>query len=489
MKKLCAMLTAVLIALCAAALPALADEGAGSVDLTGHIVILHTGNVCGNADENLGYRSAAEAKRKLEGAGATVFLLDSGNALTGRPLASVSRGEAIVKLMNAAAYDAMAAAHGEFRLGTERLKELAGIAQFPVLSANSFAADGSKPLENSVILEKGNVRIGVFALTEGVAAEDATFTDPVGTAKEQAAALAAQKCTLIVALADFGGEQAGSVSAEEIARQVPEINILLDGSRLLEEGMWLGNTLISAAGRGLENIGCIDIAPDGLTAATLLTEENFARSEPDAEIEGLLASLRAEQSAQMGKIVVRSSVDLNGAAEDVQGRETNLGNLAADAVCSRTGADAAVISAGSIADSLPAGNITRQQLAAAFPSGDSVVVREMTGRQLIDFLEECVRLSPAPNGLFPQVSGLSFRYDTAQPAGSRVFEVKIAGESVEPEKTYTLALDAAYQIAGAPVLDKPGSVEELMTEYLGSFEAEIAPETEERIVVGSEPEL
>ena len=43
-------------------------------------------------------------------------------------------------------------------------------------------------------------------------------------------------------------------------------------------------------------------------------------------------------------------------------------------------------------------------------------------------------------GRFPQVSGLRFHYDPAQPAGSRVWEVTIGEKPLEDAAEYTLAL-------------------------------------------------
>ena len=140
MNKLMRMLAAAAMALMLTILPAAAEQGAREIDLTGHIVILHTGDTHGRADTNLGFSRAAYAKDVLAGAGATVLLLDAGDALHGQPIADWSEGEAIVRLMNEAGYDAMAVGCDDFSYGADRLSELAAQAKFSMLAGNVLSS-------------------------------------------------------------------------------------------------------------------------------------------------------------------------------------------------------------------------------------------------------------------------------------------------------------------------------------------------------------
>ena len=67
--------------------------------------------------------------------------------------------------------------------------------------------------------------------------------------------------------------------------------------------------------------------------------------------------------------------------------------------------------------------ITRGQVLAVLPFGNTVSTVEYSGAELKTALENGVSLMPAANGRFPQVSGLCFTYDIALPAGSRVTSV------------------------------------------------------------------
>jgi len=495
-RKLMALMLAALLmlGLCAAAA---AEE---KIDLTGHIVILHTNDSHGRVDTNLGFTRVAVAKKQLEGAGATVLLLDAGDALHGLPFATVSEGEAVVRLMNAVGYDAMAVGNHDFNYGAARLPELSALAEFEILSANVLKEDGSALLPGTAVIEKGNVKFGIFGLTTPETVHKTnpanvaglTFADPVETAKAQVAALEAEECTIIIGLMHIGLDETAGVTSKAIAEQVEGIDVIVDGHShtTLENGMWVNSTLIVSAGEYIGNIGCIDIDSEGYAAATLLTEEDFGAADVSIEINALVTEITAEQDEMLNVVVGQTSVALEGARELVRTSETNLGNLAADAFRSVTGAEIALINAGGVRDSVPAGDITAKQLVTVFPFGNYVVTMDVTGEQLVAALENGVSRYPDADGRFPQVSGVTFRFDPDQPAGSRVFDVKVNGEAVDLTRTYALATNDyiavggdEYPLAGVQVTGEYSAMEEILIEYIDSFEQPIAPEVEGRIVM------
>ena len=501
MRKLMAMLLAAVMLLCACAA---AEENAQEIDLSGHIVILHTNDSHGRVDTNLGFSRVAVAKERLEGAGATVLLLDAGDTLHGLPFATVSEGESIVKLMNEAGYDAMTTGNHDYNYGQDRLAELNERADFPILAANVVKEDGTTLLDGAAVIEKGNVKFGIFGLatpetvykTNPNNVAGLTFADPIETARQQVAALEAQDCTLIIALAHIGLDESSNETSRMIAEQVEGIDIIIDGHShtVLENGMWVNSTLIASTGEYIESIGCIDIDSEGYAAATLLTAEDFGEADVDDGIEALLAQITAEQDELLNIVVGQTSVELTGAREVVRTSESNLGNLAADAFRNATGADIALTNGGGIRDSIPAGDITKKQLVTVFPFGNYVVTMNITGEQLVQMLENGVSRYPDADGRFPQVSGLSFKFDPAQEIGSRVFDVRVGGAEVDPAATYKLATNDyiavggdEYPVAGIPVEGEFSAMEEILIAYIDSFEAPVAPEVEGRIVMEAKP--
>lgn len=492
MKKLLALLTAALLLTGLVSFAATAEE---TVDLTGHIVILHTNDVCGCADTHLGYTRVAVAKERLERAGATVLLLDAGNALYGRPFATSDRGESIIQIMNKIGYDAMTPGGRDLTYGRARLAELAELADFPMISANLMTDDGADMLPGTAIVEKGNVKFGIFGITlaEGGSYSGLTVENPISRAAAQVSALEAENCTIIIGLTNAQADGDGETTCRTIAGQIDGVDLIIGGGEATEGGLWAGSTLIASAGEGLRSIGCIDIDPEGYASATLLTDEDFSEADVDIEVSALISQIAAGQDELLSAVIGQSKVPLEGASEAVCSGESNLGNLVADALRSMTGAEIALVRGGDIRASVPAGDVTKKQLTEVLPLGHSVVTVSVTGEQLIAALENGVSLYPAADERFPQVSGLSFRFDPDQPVGSRVFDVKVGGEPVDTAKTYSLAAcDDSLSgddcpLADAPVTGRFGAANELLISYVSSFETPIAAEIEGRSAPESKP--
>lgn len=76
--------------------PAIAEEGKETLDLAGKLVILHTNDVHGRAVTDsstgaLGYAFVAQKKDDFEAAGASVLLLDAGDATQGMSSSTSAR--------------------------------------------------------------------------------------------------------------------------------------------------------------------------------------------------------------------------------------------------------------------------------------------------------------------------------------------------------------------------------------------------------------
>lgn len=126
-------------------------------------------------------------------------------------------------------------------------------------------------------------------------------------------------------------------------------------------------------------------------------------------------------------------------------KETNIGNFVADAYRKAAGADVALINGGSIRADLTynVGSLTKRDVLSILPFNNPIVKIEITGKTLREALEHGVARSAASEdnepGRFPQVSGMSFKFDTTKPAGSRITEILVGGKPLDENKIYTLA--------------------------------------------------
>ena len=95
----------------------------------------------------------------------------------------------------------------------------------------------------------------------------------------------------------------------------------------------------------------------------------------------------------MNDVIGRAAVLLDGEKDSVRSRETNLGDMIADAVLDKagpTGAAIAIVNGGSIRASIPAGDISLGKVLEVFPYDNYMVVIDLTGAQLIAALENGV---------------------------------------------------------------------------------------------------
>ena len=477
-KKLSALFLALVMAF-SLAIPAGAANW--DDDLTGHIVILHTNDVHGAIDN---YASVAALKDAYEAAGAQVLLMDAGDFSQGSTSVNVSEGATAVELMNMAGYDVATTGNHEFDFGYANLKTLMEQAEFPILAANAFTAEGELAMdEANHTFQLGDVTVGVFGLAtpetatkahpaklEGVTflAEDELFA----CAQEQVDELTAAGCDYIICLGHLGidAESTGNRSID-LLENVTGIDVFIDGhshstqSDIAEEtngtGM-VGDTVLTSTGTKLESVGVVDIAADGTIDASTLSMEELNATEgftPDQDIATRVSEINAQIEEDMGQVIGTSEVDLDGVRENVRASETNLGDLITDAMLWQAGqdneeVDAAITNGGGIRASIAAGDITKKSVNDVLPFGNTLYVVELTGAELLEALEASTYCTPEPVGAFPQVAGIEFTINTgaaydagenypgttyAEPASiNRVTILTVGGQAFDADATYTI---------------------------------------------------
>jgi 2',3'-cyclic-nucleotide 2'-phosphodiesterase (5'-nucleotidase family) len=114
------------------------------------------------------------------------------------------------------------------------------------------------------------------------------------------------------------------------------------------------------------------------------------------------------------------------------------------------------------------------------PFGNIVVTVTITGPELKTMLENGVGPMPTVQGRFPQVSGLCFTYDIAQPAGSRVTSVVTADSAGNCTATAVdLTAPSSYKIAendfmaaggdGYPVFSSRATSQDIMDQVTADY--------------------
>ena len=131
---------------------------------------------------------------------------------------------------------------------------------------------------------------------------------------------------------------------------------------------------------------------------------------------------------------------------DTRMRETALGNLAADSVAALSGAPIAVVNGGGIRASLYEGEVRNVDLAAVCPYDNQIVKVEMSGKVLLEMLENSLSLyrssEEVPGGRFLQVSGLHYIFDSAKAPEERLVSAALPdGTPIDESAVYTVAIN------------------------------------------------
>ncbi len=471
-----------------------------TVDEEVMITIVHTNDTHARVEaggyDGMGFERVATIVKQMEAANPNTLVLDAGDAFHGQTIAQLNEGESIVKIFNEIGYDAMTPGNHDFNYGKERLLELDEMAEFPIVAANVMYEDYSEFLPGYTIKEVDGVKIGVFGIstpetkykshpknTEGL-----DIFDPVIASKFMVAKLE-DDVDVIVGLVHLGLDESSEHTSRLVAENVEGIDILVDGHSHSEltEGLMVGNTLIAQAGGYDNNVGIIDlVVKNGMVTsktARLINKEEAADLDPDPAITAIIAEVQEINDLITEEFVVTSDIDLEGERENVRAGETNLGNLITDAMIDFTGADVALTNGGGIRASIPAGDITVGDVITVLPFGNYVVTIDVTGAELVQALEHGLSAYPETLGAFPHIAGMNVVFDPSQEVGSRVVEVTVDGEELDPEAIYSLAtndfLGAGgddYTMFGDNEITAlyPG-LDEILIEYIREYGTEGSP--------------
>ena len=388
-----------------------------------------------------------------------VFLFDAGDIFTG-VLAKLTRGEVSFELMNTMGYDAMAIGNHEFEYGWKELARQKNRVPFPVLGANLFHKDTDIHFAQPYsIIERDGVRIGVI----GIMGQDAaTALNPPNIAGLEVrdpklivpeyVKLLRPDVDLVVLLTHQGKTapmQTDDEAHPEIKRDIEadiQLAGVVDGIDVLLAGHAdagteqpvihpkTGTLIMQTYGQGF-HLGFLQIQVDPVKQEVRAYEGRLVpvdsdRLEPHVRVSAKLAAYRNRHS-EIYEVVGHASDRLSRRYNE----ESDLGNLFADIRRAETGAQVGVFLSGAIRRDIPAGPVTVAMLLDAYPFIDDIITVRLSGTRIISALEHGLSLE---RGIM-QVSGITVRYDPAQPVGSRVLEVRIGEDVLQQDASYSVA--------------------------------------------------
>lgn len=461
---------------------ALDDPGRNAGALR-HVVILHTNDLHGSIEpwtgwegELLGRRmggmawlAGAVSRVRAEEGPQKVLLLDAGDALGDSMLADLTRGEAVLELMRALRYDAVAVGNHEVDFGALRLFEPAAPQAPRILAANlRRKADGAHPAAPAALIERAGVRIGVIGLaypntpltTAAKNVRELSFdADPARAVRSALPRLREEGAELVIVLSHLG------LGAEKkLAEDAPGIDVIVGGHshNRVPQALRIGNTLLVQAGAHGSDLGRLDLWLDGAKVVRHRRELialDHARVGADAQVAQRVATLRAPHASELdaplgvaAEPIVRAQT-LAGASPGKRDAESPADSLFADILRSETRSDIALLPGVGYGLAIPAGPVRAGQLRGLVPHDSRVVTLTLTGAQVRAILEQSLEnvytQDPARKvGGMIQVSGLRFVYDAGRPAGERIVRLERDGGTWNEKARYRVATNTLLAEGG-----------------------------------------
>ncbi|MGL5440221.1 MAG: bifunctional metallophosphatase/5'-nucleotidase [Filifactoraceae bacterium] len=420
-----------------------------------NLVIIHTNDThAGVTDDGkvqIGFAKFGTYVSEMRKRADNVLVLDAGDMFQGMPFANLKKGSSILPIANEIGYDAMAIGNHEFDFGAENLKSLESSLNFPML-ANNIRKDGVLEFKPYMIKEVAGIKVGVIGVSTPETAfktdpgnvKDYKFTDIIKETEKSVSELKSEKVDVIIVLTHLGLNE-GDYTSDLIAKNIKGIDLIIDGHShtTLDKGQLVGDTLIVSTGSKLNAVGKVAIQLEEKKVikkeAKLFKYNDLSFLPEKKEIKNLIEAENLKQKEVLDKVIGKTTVDLVGERSVVRTKESNLGQLATEAIQNLTKADVVMINGGGIRASIPAGDITMGDMLTVFPYGNTIMVKDVKGVDIVGALEHGTSEYPKEKGAFPHISGLTFTLDISKPSGERVSDVKIAGVEVDMNKIYSLA--------------------------------------------------
>jgi 2',3'-cyclic-nucleotide 2'-phosphodiesterase (5'-nucleotidase family) len=492
----------------------------GTTDLHGNIFPI---DYYTNKPDNRGLAKVATIIKRTRKENPNVVLIDSGDTIQGTPLVYYHNKknnqppDPMMLGMNALNYDAMTVGNHEYNFGFKVLEKARSEAKFPWLSANTYdQGTGETHYQPYIIKEVEGVRIGILGLTTpGVPNWEnkpnyagLDFREPLLEAMKWVPILRAKERADIVVIAMHMGLEEdlrtgeinpGQVKNENqaiaIAKQVPGIDLIFMGHTHREvPSLVINGVVLTQANYWGRHVARADVylENDGnrwrIVARSTRTIAIDDKVGVDEEILKLAEPYNRETQAWLSREIGESAVELT--ATDARFKDTAILDLINRVQMEAGKAEVSMAAVFNPQAHIAKGPVTVRDIAGLYVYENTLVVIEVTGRQLKDALEHSAKYfrayepgkSPAdlvdekiPAYNFDIAEGVNYELNISKPVGQRIEKLQYQGKPVLPGQKFRLATNS-YRVnggggytmyVGAPVLYRSGEeIRELIIDWV-----------------------
>jgi 5'-nucleotidase len=401
------------------------------------------------------------------------LLVDCGDFFQGTPLVNSTKGKIMIDIFNEMGYHFVTFGNHEFDYGWQALKERMKESNFLWLSTTVEAPQLEELYLPWLTYTLDGSKIAFLGATTPNTPEKQlkkritgiTFHRPVERIKSVIEALSREADIKTIVLISHLGLDVD----REIARQVPELDLILGGHShsVLHEPEKVGKTYICQTGTASRYLGVVRID----------TDDNGSIQEIDSRLEavddrkwlpndGVAQIVDGYASALEAELAQVAGIAPLGLKKGVRGGSTPLARAVARAFRESVDAEIGFMNIGGARKCIPEGEVTLKHIKTAVPFGNYVVRLKMKGRDVRRVIEASVNQPYAPipedkiemvvsrgvkdlSGLVPVGSkngfivgdGLTYVFDPSKDVGSRLVSITVNGKPLEENRVYTVAIN------------------------------------------------
>jgi 2',3'-cyclic-nucleotide 2'-phosphodiesterase / 3'-nucleotidase len=469
-----------------------------------HITILGTTDLHGNLypldyytnkPDNRGLAKIATLIKRARKENPNSLLIDSGDTIQGTSLEYYHNKknnqppDPMMLVMNSLDYTAMAVGNHEYNFGLKVLEKARSEAKFPWLSANTYETGTDKThYQPYIVKEIAGIRVGVLGLTTpGIPNWENVqnyaglqFNVPVAEALKWVPVLREKARADVVVIAMHMGIEEdlrtgeinpGQVPNENqavaIAKQVPGVDVIFMGHTHREvPDVFVNGVLLTQANHWGRHLTRADLylTREGdrwrIYAKSARTIPVDDKVEADSEVLKLGEPYDQETQAWLSRAIGTAGEELT--AKEARFRDSAILDLVQRVQLEKGNADVSMAAVFNSDARIPQGNVTVRDIAGLYIYENTLVVIEVTGKQLKDALEHSAKYfrayepgkSPAelidekiPAYNFDIAEGVNYELDLTRPIGDRIQKLSLRGQPVRPDQKFRLATNN-YRVNG-----------------------------------------
>jgi 2',3'-cyclic-nucleotide 2'-phosphodiesterase (5'-nucleotidase family) len=426
--------------------------GAETVKLT----LLGVGDVYNFEEEDgRGGFARLNAVAKAErAANPNTLYLFNGDMLSPSLASGFDKGQNTIDFTNLVPFDLAVPGNHEFDFGPENFYEKMKASKYPWAAVNITKDDGSpvEGLNGVMVKEIAGLKIALIPVAQDTSPEVSStgslkFLPTVDSGIAAAEKAIEDGADLVVGVVQTDMENDRKLIASHA------FDVILSGDDHSYATAYDGVTAYVETSVDAQLLTPVDlmvdikVTEDGKREISWTPTFRFidtATVTPDPETAALADALRAKMDEALNVEIGTLEAPLDSRRNVVRAEESTMGNLIADGMRDATGADIAIMNGGGIRGdtTYDAGRkLTRRDILTELPFGNTTVVTELPGSQVLLALENGVSQVEKGAGRFAQVSGLTYVFDAAAEPGSRISEVMVGGAPLEADKLYKVAVN------------------------------------------------